>query len=324
MSSSNTTSLDPNSLDPQVAAEQREQRKRKIQSSLAKRHRREKTFRFAGFSAVVIGLAFVALLFSSILSKGLPAFWQNSITVPIYFDPAIINAGAKPKPTPGETPAHFEERFVAWQTEMGMVDWDALIVNGMVAKDKTLESQRDYLGSLYTSSEAYRLRDMVLKNPALVGSKQEIKFLADANVDVWLAGNIDRSLPDDQQQLEPEVRQLADKLKAEGIIKSTFNTNLFVSPDSRSSPATSGLAGAFMGSLFMMLIVIAISIPIGVASAIYLEEFAPKNMMTDIIEVNINNLAAVPSIVFGLLGAAIFIGWMHLPLSAPLGGGAGA
>ena len=229
--------------------------------------------------------------------------------------------GAKPKQTAGETPAQFEERMVAWQTEMGMVDWDALIVNGIVSKDKSLEDQRDYLSGLYTSSEAYRLRDMVLANPALIGSKQEIKFLADANVDVWLAGNIDRNLPDDQQQLEPEVRQLADKLKAEGIIANTFNTNLFFSPDSRSSPATSGLAGAFMGSLFMMLIVIIISIPIGVASAIYLEEFAPKNMMTDIIEVNINNLAAVPSIVFGLLGAAIFIGWMQLPLSAPLVGG---
>lgn len=321
MSSSNTSPLDQNVFDPQVAAEQREQRKRKIQSSLAKRHRKEKAFRFAGFSAVVIGLAFVALLFGSILAKGLPSFWQSSITVPVYFDPAIINVGAKPKQTAGETPAQFEERMVAWQTEMGMVDWDALIVNGIVSKDKSLEDQRDYLSGLYTSSEAYRLRDMVLANPALIGSKQEIKFLADANVDVWLAGNIDRNLPDDQQQLEPEVRQLADKLKAEGIIANTFNTNLFFSPDSRSSPATSGLAGAFMGSLFMMLIVIIISIPIGVASAIYLEEFAPKNMMTDIIEVNINNLAAVPSIVFGLLGAAIFIGWMQLPLSAPLVGG---
>jgi len=119
MSSSNTSPLDPNLLDPQVAAEQREQRKRKIQSSLAKRHRKEKTFRFAGISAVVIALAFVALLFGSILAKGLPSFWQSSMTVPVYFDPAIINVGAKPKQTAGETPAHFEERMVAWQTETG-------------------------------------------------------------------------------------------------------------------------------------------------------------------------------------------------------------
>lgn len=319
MTTSNSTA--DQVFDPQLAAELREKRKQTISNSLAKRHRKEKTFRFFGFSAVIAGLFFVALLFGSILSKGLPAFWQSSMSLPVYFDPAIITTGAKPVQRSGESPAQFEERFIAWQTEMGMVDWDALIVNAMIAKDPALGSKRDDLASLYTSSEAYRLRDMVMKDPSLVGKKEDIKVLADANVDVWLAGNIDRSLPDEQQQLSPEVRQLADEMKASGVMENTFNTNIFVSPDSRSSPATSGLAGAFMGSLFMMLIVIIISIPIGVASAIYLEEFAPKNWITDVIEVNINNLAAVPSIVFGLLGAAIFIGWMHLPLSAPLVGG---
>lgn len=320
MSTSNTSSMDQ-ALDPRAAAELREKRKKTIESSLAKRHRKEKTFRIAGFSAVIAGLFFVALLFGSILAKGLPSFWQSSMTVQVYFDPSIINAGPKPVQKAGESPAHYQERYVAWQTDMGMADWDALIVNGLIAKDQALEAKRDDLASLYTSSEAYRLRDMVFADPSLIGKKQDIKLLADANVDVWLAGNIDRSLPDDQQQLSPEVRQLADQLKAQGIITNSFNTNIFTSPDSRSSPATSGLAGAFMGSLFMMMIVILISIPIGVASAVYLEEFAPKNVLTDVIEVNINNLAAVPSIVFGLLGASIFIGWMHMPLSAPLVGG---
>ncbi len=199
---------------------------------------------------------------------------------------------------------------------MGMVDWDALIVNGIISKAPALAPQRDELGEIYTSSESYRLRDMVFENPALIGKTQDIKILADANVDVWVRGQIDRDLPDEQQQLSPEVRKLADEMEAQGVLTTSFNTQIFTNPDSRSSPATSGLAGAFMGSLFMMLIVIFISIPIGVASAIYLEEFAPKNYITDIIEVNINNLAAVPSIVFGLLGAAIFIGWMHLPLSS--------
>ncbi|WP_411688525.1 phosphate ABC transporter permease PstA [Acinetobacter indicus] len=321
MSTSNTTSMDQQPLDPRAAAELRAQRKQKIESSLAKRHRKESTFRMFGLASVLAGLFFVVLLFGSILAKGLPAFWQSSMAVPVYFDPSIINVGAQPKQQAGESPAQFNDRMIAWQTEMGMVDWDALIVNGIVAKDAALEAKRDDLGYMYTSSETYRLRDMVLADPSLIGQTKEVKILADANVDVWLAGNIDRDLPAEQQQLSPEIRQLADDLKAQGIIENTFNTNIFVSPDSRSSPATSGLAGAFMGSLFMMLIVIFISIPIGVASAIYLEEFAPKNVITDIIEVNINNLAAVPSIVFGLLGAAIFIGWMHLPLSAPLVGG---
>lgn len=321
MSISNTSSSDQNVFDPQAAAALRDKRKAKIQSTLAKRHRKEKTFRVFGFTSVVIGLAFVALLFGSILYKGLPAFWQASMTVPVYFDPALINVGPKPTQKVGESPAVYEERYIDWQTQMGMVDWDSLIVNGIIAKDPSLESRRDELSSIYTSSEAYRVRDMVFKDPALIGKKIELNFLADANIDVWLAGNIDRTLPDTQQQLSPEIRQLSDQLAAKGVIERTFNTQLFTNPDSRSSPATAGLAGAFIGSLFMMLIVIFISIPLGVASAIYLEEFAPKNFITDIIEVNINNLAAVPSIVFGLLGAAIFIGWMHLPISAPLVGG---
>ena len=320
MSTSNTSSVDQ-VFDPRVAAEQREKRKAKIASSLAKRHRTEKIFRIAGLSSVIIGLAFVAILFSSIMYKGIPAFWQASMTVPVYFDPTVINVGPRPTQKVGESPAQFEERFVDWQTKMGMVDWDALIVNGIIAKDPALEKQRDELSNIYTSSEAYRVRDMVMKDPAMIGKKIDINFLTDANIDVWLAGNIDRTLPDDQQQLSPEIRKLSDDLAAKGIVERTFNTQLFTNPDSRSSPATAGLAGAFMGSLFMMLIVIAIAIPLGVASAIYLEEFAPKNFITDIIEVNINNLAAVPSIVFGLLGAAIFIGWMHLPISAPLVGG---
>ena len=320
MTTTNSTQIDSN-IDAMNATEVREKRKQKIQSSLAKRHRKEKTFKYFGFSAVILGLFFVALLFGSILSKGLPAFWQNSLTLPIHFDPAVIQVSKQPVKTANESPAQYEERYIAWQTEIGMVDWDALIVNAMIAKDPALASKRDELSSLYTSSEAYRLRDMYMENPSLLGANKEVKVLADANVDVWLKGNIDRSLSDEQQQLSPEVRQIADELKANGLIESTFNTNIFSSPDSRSSPATSGLAGAFMGSLFMMMIVILISIPVGVASAVYLEEFAPKNWITDVIEVNINNLAAVPSIVFGLLGAAIFIGWMHLPLSAPLVGG---
>lgn len=318
MNTTQTTSAD---FDPAQAEQAKIERKNRIQQSLSSRHRKEKVFKLFGFGAVLAGLFFVVLLFGSILAKGLPAFWQNSLNVPVYFDPQVISVSAKPVQKSGESPAQFEERLIDWQTEVSMVDWDAVIVNSMVKAAPALANQTDYLSGIYTSSESYRVRDMVMENPSIIGKTQEMKFLADANVDVWISGKIDRDLPDEQQQLDPEMRALADQLKAEGLLENTFNTALFVNPDSRSSPATAGLAGAFMGSLFMMLIVIFISIPVGVASAIYLEEFAPKNVLTDIIEVNINNLAAVPSIVFGLLGAAIFIGWMHLPLSAPLVGG---
>src|SRR5690606_42112600 len=131
---------------------------------------------------------------------------------------------------------------------VGMVDWILRISKGMIDRDSKLESQSAELGYLYTSSEVYRLRDMVMNDPSLVGQSTEVIILADANVDVWLAGNIDRSLPAEQQQLSPEVRQVADEMKASGVIENSFNTNIFTSPDSRSSPATSGLAGAFMGS----------------------------------------------------------------------------
>lgn len=304
------------------AARLREKRKNTISKSLAKRHRKEKIFRFFGFSAVMTGLFCVVLLFGSILSKGLPAFWQMSMTVPVYLDPKVIDAGPKPVQAANESPAMYQQRYIDWQTKMGMVDWDALLVKGIEKTDKNITIQdHDNLNSLYTSAEAYRLRDMVFADPNLLGKTIDMKLLADANVDVWVTGKIDRKLPDAQQQLSPEIRQLADKLTKDGVLEHTFNFKIFTNTDSRSSPASSGLAGAFVGSLYMMLIVIFISIPVGVASAIYLEEFAKKNFITDVVEVNINNLAAVPSIVFGLLGAAIFIGWMHLPLSAPLVGG---
>ena len=322
MSTSNNPPVDQYpEFDPQKAAAEQAERLKRIENSLGKRHRKEKTFKSMGFIAVLIGLFFVVLLFGSILSRGLPAFWQSSMKTEVFFDPTIINVAPKPVPQTGESPAAFEERFISWQGEFAMVDWDSLLANSVIAKNPDLESRRDDLVAIFSSSEGYRLRDMVLSDQSLIGQKQEIKFLTSANVDVWVTGKIDRSLPDEQQQLSPELRQLADQLKNEGLIYAGFNTNLFTNPDSRSAPELSGLAGAFMGSLFMMLIVIFISIPIGVASAIYLEEFAKQNWLTDVVEVNINNLAAVPSIVFGLLGAAIFINWFHLPLSAPLVGG---
>ncbi|MCH4246230.1 phosphate ABC transporter permease PstA [Acinetobacter populi] len=322
MSTSNSPTMDQlPEFDPKKAAELQEERRRRIEASLGKRHRKEKVFKSMGFSAVMIGLFFVALLFGSILIRGLPAFWQSSLVTNVYFDPNEIKVGPKPVPRSGESPAAFEERFIAWQGEFAMVDWDSLLVNSVIAKDPKLASQKDEIINIFSSSESYRLRDMVLANQNLIGKREDIKFLTAANVDVWLTGKIDRDLPDEQQQLSPEIRHLADEMKADGIITRSFNTKIFTNPDSRSAPELSGLAGAFMGSLFMMIIVIFISIPIGVASAIYLEEFAKQNWLTDIIEVNINNLAAVPSIVFGLLGAAIFINWFHLPLSAPLVGG---
>jgi phosphate transport system permease protein len=321
VNTSNITTSEVEASAVGLSKVQRETRRRRIERSLSKRHGKEKRFRFFGMFAVGLGLLFVAVLFVSIFARGLPAFWQSTINTEVFLDPKIITIGPKPVIAAGESPAAFQQREFAWQSEVGMIDWDAILQNSIISKQPQLEAHRTEVGRLFSSGESYNLRDKIIADPSLIGKTIPMSFLADANIDVWLTGKIDRSLPDAEQQLSPEIRTIADKLKADGIIESEFSSALFLNADSRSAPASSGLAGAFIGSLYMMLIVIVIAIPIGVASAIYLEEFAPKNFLTDFIEVNINNLAAVPSIVFGLLGAAIFINWLHLPISAPLVGG---
>jgi len=293
----------------------------KVKASLQRRQRQETRFRLFGVGAVLIALALVASLFGTILSKGLPSFWQATFEIDVYFDPEIVQIGPKPVQEAGESPAQFKEREMAWQMELGFVDFGQLLVNAVTLHiPAAADSPRDAL-ALITSGETFALRDRIVADPSIVGKTVKLKLLADANVDVWLKGKIDRSLPDDRQQLSAQTREWADKLYADGVIKNSFSTAIFLNTDSRSSLAAAGLAGAFMGSLMMMIIVILLAVPIGVASAIYLEEFAPKNRITDLIEVNINNLAAVPSIVFGLLGASVFILWFKLPMSAPVVGG---
>ena len=298
------------------------QRKERVKASLMKRHAQEKRFRTLGLAGVIIGLGFVALLFVTIFAKGLPAFWQSTLHTQLYFNPDIINIDARPAKQADETPQQFSERETAWLTRLAMINWNRVIEDSLLQHlPPEAANQRADVRRLFTSGERFTVRDMVANDPSLIGKTVDISLLADANVDVWLKGNIDRSLPDAQQQLSASVRAWADDLKAKGVITNDFSTAIFLNPDSRSSLASAGLAGAFVGSLYMMVIVIFLAVPVAVLSAIYLEEFAPKNRLTDLIEVNINNLAAVPSIIFGLLGAAVFINWMKLPLSAPLVGG---
>ncbi len=308
-------------LTTATEANSREVWRNTVKGSLKRRNRKETIFKVLGISAVSISVFFVAMLFTSIISKGLPAFWQTKITAPVYFDPTVIQIPPRPVAQAGETPQALQQRDFAWQSEVGMVDWQLLLENTVIKARPALEAQRAELLSLYSTDQRFRLRDMVINDPKIIGKTVDMSLLADANIDVWLRGNIDRSLPDAQQQLSPEIRKIADELYASDLIQLQFSTEIFSNPDSRSAPASAGLAGAFMGSLYMMLIVIFVAVPLGVASAIYLEEFAPKNRLTDLVEVNINNLAAVPSIVFGLLGAVIFINYFKMPLSAPLVGG---
>lgn len=303
--------------------QRRQHRLMTIEKSLATRHRKENRFRRLGLAAVMTGMTLVTILFVSILMRGVPAFWQATFFMELYFDPEVIQLEEKPERASGESQSAFNERFSAWQTQAGLVNWQSLIDAALQDKlDEEIEpSQLRNLRALLSSNERFTLRNRFMDDPSVLGQTVEVKMLASANVDVWIKGNIDRDLADARQQLSAQTRAWADQLYDEGVIRNSFSTSLFLNTDSRSAPASAGLAGAFMGSLFMMIIVILLSVPLGVASAVYLEEFAPKNRLTDIIEININNLAAVPSIVFGLLGASIFIGYLGLPLSAPLVGG---
>ena len=176
------------------------------------------------------------------------------------------------------------------------------------------------LYSLVSSGADYQLRHLVMNDPTLIGTTVSLWAPADDDIDTFMKGHIDRDAPESDRRLKDKQIAWIDQLVAEQRIEKRFNTTFFTAGDSR-DPELAGIWGAAVGSFFTLLVTLALSFPIAVAAAVYLEEFAPRNRYTDIIEVNINNLAAVPSIVFGLLGLAVFINFFGLPRSAPLVGG---
>ena len=276
-----------------------------VNAGLKRRHAAERRFRWYGLIAISLGLAFVVLMFANIIGKGYPAFWQTHIQVPIQFDAAVLDPDGKRDP----------------QT-LANADYAALVRAGMRQLFPSVEGRLELraLYGLVSSDAAHELQRRVLQTPALIGAEQEIWLLASATVDTLVKGNINRTLDESERPIKDNQIAWVDKLQAAGKIEKQFNTVLFTSGDSR-EPEQAGIRGALMGSFYTLLVTFLLSFPIGVATAVYLEEFAPKNRWTDLIEVNINNLAAVPSIVFGLLGLAVFINFFGLPRSAPLVGG---
>jgi len=303
------------------APDRSKERLERIRTGLKGRHAREARFRWYGIAAICAALAFVAILFGMILAKGLPAFTQANLELEAFFDPEVLKVDPKPVQQAGQSPADYRRATLDWERAVTLLNWNRIVENAVRAKAPDFQIDSRQVLSMVENNERFRLRDMFVANPGLLGQTVPVRMLASANADNWLKGTINRDLPDAQQQLREPARQLLDQLHAEGTINFRLAWHIFTNVDSRSAPASAGLAGAFVGSLYMMLVVIVLAVPIGVSAAIYLEEFAPKNRLTDLIEVNINNLAAVPSIVFGLLGAAVFINYFKLPLSAPLVGG---
>ena len=276
-----------------------------VNASLQKRYAREQRFKAMGLGAIFLGLLFVSLLFIDIVSKGYSAFTQTHIALEVYFDPALID------PEGTRDPAVFARADFRKVARQPLAE---------LFPEVTSRGDKRLLNGMLSIGAPFQLLDMVRENPDLIGTRQRVALIADDDVDMVVKGHIDRNAVAADRRVGDKVLGWIDRLEREGLIERPFNTNFFTNGDSR-EPELAGIGGALAGSFYTLLVTLALSFPIGVAAAVYLEEFAPKNRWTDLIEVNINNLAAVPSIVFGLLGLAVFIAVFGLPRSAPLVGG---
>ncbi|MBN9332322.1 DUF3333 domain-containing protein, partial [Devosia sp.] len=309
--------------DVQISSEPAaSERTRRIRAGLRRRHMSEKIFRGLGIAAIAVALGFVAILFADVFRKGVPAFIQSNLHLEVTYDAAVIDVGPAPARTDFASDAEYTAANLKWQRDLALLNWNKIVEASLrKAAPADFEIDSRQILTIPETNARHQIREMFVRDPSLLGQTVEVDVLASANAANWIKANIDRGLGDAQQQLSPPARQLIDTFVENGTISNGFAWTIFTNVDSRAAPASAGLLGAFVGTLWMMLIVVLLAVPIGVAAAIYLEEFAPKSRLTDLIEVNINNLAAVPSIVFGLLGAAVFINWFHLPISAPLVGG---
>jgi phosphate transport system permease protein len=266
---------------------------------LKRRYRAEKWFKRLGLSAIVLSLSFVAFLFSTIFSDGYSAFKQSYIELDVHFT---------------------AKEFV--QEKLARADYPGLVKKAMgtMFPEITTRQGKKQLYSLISPAAAYKLQDLVEANPKIIGTTQKVWVLADDDVDMLMKNKIDRNLSEGNRRIKDNQLAWIDRLIAEKRLELRFNKTFFTTGDSR-EPELAGILGAVKGSFLTLLITLSLSFPVGVAAAVYLEEFAPENKWTDLIEININNLAAVPSIIFGLLGLAIFINFWGLPRSTPIVGG---
>jgi phosphate transport system permease protein len=279
--------------------------RRLVEKGLRRRYRAERRFRLYGLGAVLLGVVFVLVLFGSIFGRGMSAFRQAELTLDIYYDPAEID------------PAGTRDAQV-----LATANYTALVRAALREEFPGVEGRAATraLYDLVSNAAPFRLQHSVEDNPALIGARASVTFMASANVDQLLKGHIDRSLPEESRVLTDQQIGWIDSLVQRDKLGLTFNSGFFTNGDSR-DPEQAGVLGALVGSLLTLAVTLVLSFPIGVAAAVYLEEFAARNRWTDLIEVNINNLAAVPSIVFGLLGLAMFLNFFGMPRSAPLVGG---
>ena len=275
-------------------------------NNLKSRLAKEKRFKAYGIISIITALTLLTILFVSIFSQGYTAFQETRIQLPVYFDQEILD--------PNKTSD--------WN-EIKKANFNGLVKQSIrnLFPEVSGRSNKRKLYKIVSSSAEYQIRSIVNNDLSIIGSKQNIWVLADDDVDMLIKGNINRNLPENERRIDDQELIWIEYLESENLIKKVFNKTLFTSGDSSESEQ-SGILVALLGSFYALLITLILSFPIGIATAVYLEEFAPKdNKFVDFIEVNINNLAAVPSIIFGLLGLAIFLNFFEMPRSAPLVGG---
>ena len=266
---------------------------------LRKRYRAEARFWMYGIAAIFAALAMLAVLLGSIVSTGVSAFTQTEIALDVTLDSSQIDPAA-----------------------IARGNYRKIVRDAIRAQFPDVSGRRD-LRNLYkivSSGADFTLRRMVEADPSLIGTTRTVWFKSSADIDQLNKGAIPRDVPEADRRVNDDQIAWFDALSAEDRTRRSFNTTLFTSGDSR-EPEQAGVWGAVVGTVLTLLVTLVLSFPVGVMAAVYLEEFAPKNRWTDLIEVNINNLAAVPSIVFGLLGLAVFLNFFGMPRSAPVVGG---
>ncbi len=270
-----------------------------VNQGLARRYRAEKRFRLYGIVAILLSMIFLAFLFISIAANGYTAFQQTFVQLDIHLDPEMLDAGS-----------------------LADANYQGLVKQSLadMFPEVTTRKEKRQLYGMVSNGAAYQLQDFVRENQNRIGSVIQIWVPADDDVDMVAKGHIRRDVPEPERRVKDNQMAWIDRLQEQGRLEKRFNMTFFTAGDSR-EPELAGIRGAVAGSFYTLIVTLLLSFPIGVAAAVYLEEFAPKNRWTDIIEVNINNLAAVPSIVYGLLGLAVFLNFFGLPRSVPLVGG---
>ena len=273
----------------------------KVRGSLSRRHRKQFILQAMGITAISLAFLMLFILLASLISTGHKAFTQTEITLEVFIDPEEISAERLPR-------GDFDDVLAA------------AVAANLPSVDPNDRAAMRVVGGILSNGAQFQLRDRVVADLSLIGQTIALSVPVSDPYDQLHKGLLDRETPESLRRLDDTQIAFYDRLIEIGAITSSLNTGLLTNADSRFHELA-GLKCAIMGSFWAVLTCFLISFPLGIGAAIYLEEFAPKNKLSDFIEVNINNLAAVPSVVFGLLALAVFIGWFGMPRSAPLVGG---